>query len=186
MPFRFCRVLIADDDPDVARLLTRMLEGSMHFVTEIAPTVDSALEKLSVTDILVVDLHMNGVLDQNVHGGNVIIDQWLKLKRGPTLVYSAYATQEVRADLLSRGVDNVLSKPLDHGCLRPVMQRLGECVLMRKRCEDDQKALEQALKSAQTWQDKAARNQLIAAISIAALAGSKIVPFLVEWIGGLI
>lgn len=187
MPFRRCRVLIADDDPEVARLLTRMLEGSMHFATEIAPTVDSALEKLSTSDLVIADLRMNGTShSQNGGGGNVVIDQWLKLKRGPTMVYSAYVTPEIRKDLLSRGVDNVLSKPLDHDCIRPIMQRLGECVLMRHEIEKQKQELVTLRESARTWQDKAARNQLIAAISIAALAGSKIVPFLIEWIGGLI
>ena len=103
------RILIAEDEKSLARLLTKALEGAGYEV-ELVHRGDTALERLGTEafDALVLDLSLPGL------DGLELLRQ-LRAERNntPALVLTARGSVEERIEGLYSGADDYLAKPCD-------------------------------------------------------------------------
>jgi DNA-binding response OmpR family regulator len=101
------RILVIDDEPELARFVRRALENDGHQVavsTEGAQGLGRALAERP--DLVVLDLRMPGVNGQAVLGG--VLAQHADQK---VLVLSAAADVQTRVECLERGAVDFLAKP---------------------------------------------------------------------------
>jgi PAS domain S-box-containing protein len=102
------RVVVVDDNADVARYIERVL-GESCDVT-VAHDVDSGMTALraAVPDLVLVDVMMPGV-----NGLELVrrVRDDAALRTVPVLVLSARAGEEARLDALEAGADDYLAKP---------------------------------------------------------------------------
>ncbi len=123
MPERHDRVLLVEDDDDLARLLAEELsDRGLHVRT--APSAEEAWEILGEgepVDLVISDLRLPGV------GGEVLLAQTVNLPRRPGfIVITAHATVSRAVDCLKAGADDFLTKPLDLEHLHVAVQRALE------------------------------------------------------------
>ncbi|MEO7431870.1 MAG: hybrid sensor histidine kinase/response regulator [Dokdonella sp.] len=118
------RVMVVDDDPDIAHLLEALLTdlGCRVLVAENAmAAVDHALA--DAPDVLLIDVEMPGL------SGNAAV---FKLRsrgyRGRIVTLSATSTPQAREASLRAGADFYLTKPLHIEQFVGVMQRAAQCL----------------------------------------------------------
>jgi len=103
------RVLLVDDLPEIRHLSARAL-AQEGFTSYQASDGVEALERLRETqfDVVLTDLHMPGM-----HGHALAVEV-LQLKSRPlVVVLTALLEPRMAKDLLARGVDDVMFKPID-------------------------------------------------------------------------
>ncbi len=104
-PARRPRVLVADDDRAILRLLAAALSGAGYTVTE-AATGRQAIERAAQADLMVLDL---GLPDMD---GRAVIEA---LRDGgatiPILVLSSHHQEQAKVTALDLGADDYLTKP---------------------------------------------------------------------------
>jgi DNA-binding response OmpR family regulator len=102
--------LVADDDPIVRRVLIIALtrEG---FTCEMAADGEQALDRLRgrAYDLLVTDLRM-----PNRNGHSLVVEVLKQDPRPVIIVHTAVEEPRLTKDLIVRGVDDVLYKPVNH------------------------------------------------------------------------
>jgi DNA-binding response OmpR family regulator len=107
-------LLVVDDDPDIRLLLRLALGAEGHHIVE-APDGRQALQAIVgvAPDLIVLDLMMP-VLD-----GWGVLDALDLAVSPPVVVITALASEDDRhvAELLERGVLDVIAKPFDPGWL---------------------------------------------------------------------
>ncbi|AWM10977.2 response regulator [Bradyrhizobium symbiodeficiens] len=120
MPDRRVLIAIVDDDEDVREAI-RGLIRAMGFVAEAFSSAEEFLRfsKMNQTDCLIADVNMPGMSGLDLcrrlrEHGNAI----------PTILITAYPTEEVRTFALAAGVTKFLTKPfmeseLMEGCVSP-------------------------------------------------------------------
>ena len=113
------RVLIADDDPDVAHLLEVLLGDLGYHVTSV-DNAQAAFDEATrqMPDVLLIDVQLPGL------SGNAAVFQ-LRSRgyRGCIVTLSATASSEARDTALRAGADYYLTKPLNIEQFVGVMQR---------------------------------------------------------------
>ena len=116
-PGRKFLALIVEDDPDVAALVSRLMQGS-GFSTSIVATREQVLAQLRTTpgpDIVILD-----VMLPDLNGFDLL--QRLKthpvLKTIPVVMLTADAKRESVMRGLAIGADGYITKPFDHEVLR--------------------------------------------------------------------
>ncbi len=116
------RILVADDDPPSAELLTYFLE-SHGFSVSIANDGNRALEMGTSGDfqLVILDVHMP------MYDGVEVL-QFLRkryvLRPIKVIALTGDLSQEVREALEGSGVDSFISKPVDFSLLREEVNRL--------------------------------------------------------------
>jgi DNA-binding NtrC family response regulator len=133
-----CRVLIVDDEKDMATLIERILASKRDCETLTAVTGIEALELLSVheVDLILADLimpEMDGLtlLDK-------IRDRW---PDKTVVMITAYGSIQTAVDAMRRGAYDYLTKPFDYDSLLLVVDR----ALERVRLLNEKKFLHSAL-----------------------------------------
>jgi DNA-binding NtrC family response regulator len=116
------RILVADDDPDVRHLLTRLLHEDGHAVE----TVEDGQEALDVLssedfDLVLLDLHM-----PRVSGLNVLAALPSVQTDAQFIVLTASGTVESAVEAMKLGAHDFLLKPWREGALRPAIGRALE------------------------------------------------------------
>ena len=103
------RILLIEDEPDVARWLMRALRQS-GIASEHAPTarLGQALASGAEFDVVVLDLQL---ADQ--HGFDWLSEMRAKGLRTPVLVLTAQGALHDRVEGLHRGADDYLTKPFE-------------------------------------------------------------------------
>ncbi len=114
-----CKVLIVDDEVDLADLVAESfeLEG---FSTDKTFSAEEALEKCRAQhyDVVLSDQHMTGM------NGNELFDQLRSLVEKPFLFYLCTGDMDVEPeDFKARGGADLISKPYD---LFGLIARIGE------------------------------------------------------------
>lgn len=104
------RILVADDEPQVRRLLTTLLEAASFVVdtAEDGPAALDCLEGPSGYDLVLLDLMMPGAV------GLGVLDRVRELehRRGvPVVVLTAKGQDAGRNEALSLGADDFVTKP---------------------------------------------------------------------------
>ena len=101
------QILIAEDDPDINRLLGRILEKEGYQVTSAFAGSEARLLLKTVRfDLIVLDLMLPGAT------GEELVEEIRKNSTTPILVVSAKG-QEDKLNVLKMGADDFISKPFD-------------------------------------------------------------------------
>ncbi len=121
------RLLIVEDDPQLARLITSALERE-GYSTLLAISGLDAVQMAPQADLLVLDLGLPGL------GGLEVIRE---LREGdwslPILVVSAQGSEDIRVRALELGADDYLTKPMG---IREMIARV-RALLRRSRPEQE-------------------------------------------------
>jgi DNA-binding response OmpR family regulator len=119
------RVLVVDDETDVEMLFRQQFRRELRegrFVLDYAPCAEDALAKVrdahgATIILLVSDINMPGM------SGLDLLPR-IKAERPdiPVLMVTAYGDENTRTVALERGADGFLTKPIDFGALRAMVQ----------------------------------------------------------------
>ncbi len=102
------KILIAEDDVDINRLLYRILTNSdYHVIQAFSGTEAKLLIQLEAPDLMILDLMMPGLSGEELI---YIVREELKLDF-PILVLSAKTSLETKVETLKTGADDYLTKP---------------------------------------------------------------------------
>lgn len=119
------RLLLVDDDPDMLRLLTTLIEREFGGEIQIESLADAALAKNRLNeggvDILLTDLEMPGV-------NGLALLRRAKRRNAYTqvLFITGHSTQEALLDALELGATDYLLKPIHHRELLHVIRQAHE------------------------------------------------------------
>ena len=105
---RECNILVVEDDPDINRLLCRVLEGAGYPCRPAFSGSEAVLwaEQYNY-DLVLLDLMLPGLT------GEEFIAQMRRRKTMPIIVLSAKAGLEDRVNVLRLGADDFIPKPFD-------------------------------------------------------------------------
>jgi HD-like signal output (HDOD) protein/CheY-like chemotaxis protein len=116
------RALVVDDEPALRNLAVREL-SRQGFVCDAACNGLEAKEMSAATsyDVVVTDLRMPEM------NGHALAVELLAIKNRPVVVILTGVTEpKLAKDLIARGVDDILFKPVDHGILAAKVRALVE------------------------------------------------------------
>ncbi|MDP2958558.1 MAG: response regulator [Longimicrobiales bacterium] len=126
MPPR-ARILVADDEPHIRRILVTILESAGFRVRE-AQNGDEAMAALDETeplDFFILDLMMPGASGLEVLGR---IRRHPEHLRTPVIILTAKGQDADRQDALSAGADDFLTKPFSP---KKLLSRIQEILAAR-------------------------------------------------------
>ena len=104
-----CNILVVEDDPDINKLLCRILEGAGYACRPAFSGSEAALWAGQYEyDLVLLDLMLPGLT------GEEFIARMRKKKTMPILVLSAKAGLEDRVNVLKLGADDFIPKPFDN------------------------------------------------------------------------
>lgn len=112
------KVLIVDDEPSILTQLAR-IAMAMGFDVVRASSAQEAIGEIDKADMLIADLKLNGDLT----GGELVLDTWLSRRNGPCCVLTGITDREKEIDLIVRGADNVLWKPIPPAAIQAILNR---------------------------------------------------------------
>ncbi|WP_435743149.1 response regulator [Microbacterium sp. PMB16] len=117
------RVLVVDDDPDVALLVKTVLERRAGCVVEIAGDGRTAIERMAEVrpDVVVTDIEMPGL-----SGLELLAELRRTVPSVPVIVMTAHVSVEYAVSALRAQADEFLTKPLDNAKLVEAVTRLVE------------------------------------------------------------
>lgn len=109
MELNTCSLLVVEDDPDINRLLCRVLEGAGYSCRPAFSGSEAVLwaEQYDY-DLVLLDLMLPGLT------GEEFIARMRRRKTMPILVLSAKAGLEDRVNVLRLGADDFIPKPFDN------------------------------------------------------------------------
>ena len=104
-----CHILIVEDDPDINKLLCRILEGAGYNCRPAFSGSEAVLWAGQYEyDLVLLDLMLPGLT------GEEFITQMRRKKTMPIIVLSAKAGLEDRVNVLRLGADDFIPKPFDN------------------------------------------------------------------------
>lgn len=117
------RVLVVDDDPDVALLVKTVLERRAGCIVDVAGDGLSAVERVAAMrpDVVVTDIEMPGL-----SGLELLAELRRTVPSVPVVVMTAHVSVEYAVSALRAQADEFLTKPLDNGKLVEAVMRLVE------------------------------------------------------------
>ncbi|MGH7134621.1 MAG: response regulator, partial [Pirellulales bacterium] len=116
------RALVVDDEPSVRMIATREL-SRYGFICDAARDGLHALELLADAryDVVVTDLRMPGM-----NGHALAVDLLNRPNRPVVVVLTGVTEPRLAKDLIARGVDDILFKPIDQSILASKVRSLVE------------------------------------------------------------
>lgn len=126
-------VLIIDDEPDMLKLLKRILESELDCIAQTASSAESALKilKKSSFDLILLDIKMPGM------DGLTLLKQLKDKNPALTiLMLTAYGDTETIVDAMKRGAYDFITKPFDHEAL---VVRIEKALERSKLLKDNQR-----------------------------------------------
>lgn len=123
MPEEAPRVLVVDDDPDVALLVKTLLERRAGCRVDVAADGASAIEQacLARPDVVVTDIEMPGL-----SGLELVEELRRRIPGVPVVVMTAHVSVDYAVSALRAQADEFLTKPLDSAGLIEAVTRLAE------------------------------------------------------------
>ena len=104
-----CNILVVEDDPDINKLLCRILEGAGYACRPAYSGTEAALWAGQYDyDLVLLDLMLPGLT------GEELIAQLRQRKTMPIIVLSAKTGLEDRVNVLKLGADDFIPKPFDN------------------------------------------------------------------------
>src|SRR4051812_23810641 len=122
------RILIVDDEANMRRILSALLKGDGHTVTE-ADGVEAALAAVAASafDLVITDQKMKDGEGLKVLSGCQDADPAL-----PVVMLTAFTTVELAIDALRLGAFDFLTKPFSPDAVRAVVKRAVERTRLRR------------------------------------------------------
>ncbi len=116
------RVLVVDDDPDVALLVRTVLERRAGCTVDVAADGLRAVEQAAAArpDVVVTDIEMPGL-----NGLELLAELRRSIPGVPVIVMTAHVSVEYAVSALRAQADEFLTKPLDNARLIETVQRLA-------------------------------------------------------------
>jgi DNA-binding response OmpR family regulator len=111
-------ILVADDDPGVCSMLSRILRYAGHAV--FTATTGTAFLELMVreeVDLALLDAHLG-----DMNALDLLAHAQIQEMRVPIVVISGLADGQVAEGFLRAGAARVIEKPFDVGVIRSVVQ----------------------------------------------------------------
>ncbi|WP_282846041.1 response regulator [Microbacterium oxydans] len=123
MPEDSSRVLVVDDDPDVALLVKTVLERRAGCIVDVAEDGQIAIDRVADVrpDVVVTDIEMPGL-----SGLELLAELRRIVPSVPVVVMTAHVSVEYAVSALRAQADEFLTKPLDNGKLVEAVTRLVE------------------------------------------------------------
>jgi CheY-like chemotaxis protein len=120
-PVRGRRVLVAEDDPDMRRLIAALLRMAGHKVIEaedgsdVVDRLESTIwsEHPELIDVIVSDVQMPGL-----SGLDVLAALRCSNRKTPVVLITAFGNDTIRAEARELGAAAILDKPLDPDALK--------------------------------------------------------------------
>ena len=104
-----CKILVVEDDPDINKLLCRILEGAGYACRPAYSGTEAALWAGQYDyDLVLLDLMLPGLT------GEELIAQLRQRRTMPIIVLSAKTGLEDRVNVLRLGADDFIPKPFDN------------------------------------------------------------------------
>jgi two-component system response regulator PilR (NtrC family) len=122
------RILIVDDEANMRRILSALLKGDRHTVTE-AAGVQEALAAIAAStfDLVITDQKMKDGEGLQVLAACQDADPAL-----PVVILTAFATVELAVEALRHGAFDFLTKPFSSETVRAVVNRAVERIGLRR------------------------------------------------------
>ncbi|MHC9046007.1 PIG-L deacetylase family protein [Microbacterium saperdae] len=123
MPEEAPRVLVVDDDPDVALLVKTVLERRAGCVVDLAADGQAAIERVAAVrpDLVITDIEMPGL-----SGLELLAELRRLIPSVPVVVMTAHVSVDYAVSALRAQADEFLTKPLDNVRLVETVGRLVE------------------------------------------------------------
>src|SRR5918993_3159447 len=122
------RVLIVDDEANMRRILSALLRGDGHAVTEAGGAKDAVVAVTAERfDLVITDQKMRDGEGLDVLSAAQDADPAL-----PVVMLTAFATVELAVEALRRGAFDFLTKPFSPDAVRAVVSRAVERVGLRR------------------------------------------------------
>lgn len=103
------KILVVDDDQDINRLITTILNKKGHDVTSAySGTEAELLINMNTYDLVILDLMLPGLT------GEEVIKRLRKVSNIPVIVLSAKGTMEDKVETLNLGADDYMTKPFEN------------------------------------------------------------------------
>ena len=123
-----CNILVVEDDPDINKLLCRILEGAGYACRPAFSGSEAALWAGQYEyDLVLLDLMLPGLT------GEEFIAEMRQKKTMPIIVLSAKAGLEDRVNVLRLGADDFIPKPFDNAEVLARPAQALQAVLRRGR-----------------------------------------------------
>ncbi|MCA1369946.1 response regulator [Bradyrhizobium sp. BRP14] len=122
-------VLVVDDEADVEVLFRQQFRRDLHarrFVMDFAASATQALTRISDTGEQTLILILSDINMPGMNGLDMLPEVRARRPNVPVIMITAYGDAETRKTALDRGAEGLLTKPIDFGQLRQVIEtRLG-------------------------------------------------------------
>lgn len=122
-------VLVVDDEADVEVLFRQQFRRDLRarrFVMDFAASATQALTRISDTGEQTLILILSDINMPGMNGLDMLPEVRARRPNVPVVMITAYGDAETRKTALDRGAEGLLTKPIDFGQLRQVIEvRLG-------------------------------------------------------------
>jgi len=149
------RVLIAEDDPVLARMDEALAAASGCQVAGVVADGASAIARAGDADVLILDYQLEGV----VTGLDVLREVRRRAYALKVIITTAYGSEKIAAEALRLGADDYLMKDAAFADLMPTV--IGRVLKLREM----ERKLAEAQAQVVTAQRKAAIGEIIVAVS---------------------
>lgn len=119
MAARSLKVLVVEDDPDVVKLVRRILERAGHVPTHAASAEEGlAALKASAFDAVLLDNGLPGAM------GIRALPEFVAATQAPVVMMTGHPNEDVEKDALLLGAKALVAKPFEPGALEALLPKV--------------------------------------------------------------
>lgn len=112
------RILVVEDDLDVAQIVRRTLEGAGHVVVcEATAEAGLAAVKASAFDAVLMDNSLPGAM------GITLLPEFVAASPAAVVMMTGHANEDVETDALLLGAKALVSKPFEPAVIQAVLEK---------------------------------------------------------------
>lgn len=112
------KILVVEDDPDVALIVRRTLEGAGHIVAhEFSAEAGLAAVKASAFDVVLMDNSLPGAM------GITALPEFIAASTAPVVMMTGHANEDVQTDALLLGAKALVAKPFEPAVIQAVLEK---------------------------------------------------------------
>ena len=120
------KILVADDEQNLRRVLVAMLKREGHDVVQAASGVE-AMERLADVDVVITDLRMPGA-----DGMDVLRTASRTYPHIPVIMITAYGSVGQAVEAIKAGAFDYIEKPFEHESIRTIVEKaIGQAAANR-------------------------------------------------------
>src|SRR3954463_546285 len=120
------KILVADDEPNLRRVLVAMLRRDGHDVVQAASGAE-AIGQLAEVDVVITDLRMPGA-----DGMEVLRTAAKNFPQVPVIMITAYGSVGQAVEAIKAGAFDYIEKPFEQDSIRAIVEKaIGQAVANR-------------------------------------------------------